>query len=274
MSIDLGDVVRLSYDHQAGGALADAGSATWTVTQPDGTLSGPVPAISTGTGLYRYDYLPVQVGRHTWRWLGTGTNPGAQTGAFSVRSAAPLDLIGLDVAKRALNFPPTFGDDDEELRDAIEAVTAVVEGEDGVGHAVVRQTVVERHDLRGTWAPVLGLGTYPVISLTSVEALGSSDIWSLDDLDVNPETGIVTVLSGVALHGLIRVTYLAGYTAIPPNITAAALLILQDYWQTQRGAKGAPRYAGQRDDEFAASDPPLIPRRARALLGAPLPRIA
>lgn len=268
MTVDLGDIYQLAYDHYVNGSLATAGAATWTVTLPDGTTTAPITATTTGTGLYRNDYAPTVAGRHLWRWVGTGANAGAQTGAFNVRSPAPLDLISLVAAKRALNIAPTSVADDEELRAAIEAVTAVVEGPHGVGHAVVRRAVTERHDLRGRAVDRLVLHEHPVIALTTVESLGSAaHTWTLADLDVDPGPGVVTVLAGRWLSGLLRVTYTAGYEAIPANLTEAAEMILQDHWATQRGNRGGPKFAGQRDDEFAAADPPLISRRARALLG-------
>lgn len=269
MNIDLGDVVVLTYDHYANGTLASAGAATWTVT-PDatGVPGAPFPATAATAGQYRDDHAPTELGRHVWRWVGTGANPGAQTGTFWVRSPAALELVSLAAAKQALNISAGHIADDEELRAAIEAVTAVVEGPHGVGHPVVRQTVVERHDLRGRAVGRLVLRTHPVIALTTVESLGSgAHTWTLADLDVDPDVGVVTVLAGRALTGLLKVTYTAGHAVIPPNLREAAEMILQDHWATQRGNRGAPKFAGQRDDEFAAADPPLISRRARALLG-------
>jgi hypothetical protein len=262
VSTDLGDLHQLAYDHYANGSLASAGAATWTVTLPDGTVTS-FAATATSPGVYRDLYQTVQAGTHHWRWVGTGVNPGAQSGTFDVRPAARLDLISLAAAKRALNIAETSTAHDEELREFIEAVTNVIEGPDGLGEVVARRAIVEDRTVPRASSTVT-LDGYPVISLTSVVDASGVDVYDVANLHADGPTGIVTVTAGPKLRGNLRITYVAGYTVIPANIAMAARMVLQDAWATQRGSRGGPRFAGQ--DESMAVEAPVISRRARQML--------
>lgn len=265
--VDLGDVYRLSYDHYANGSLATAGAATWTVTLPDGTTSS-FAATTTGTGQYRNDYTTVQAGRHVARWVGTGANAGAYSESFNVAAAASLDLMSLAEAKQHLNIASTAHD--EELRGFIEACTEVVE--ELAGETIARRTIVEARTF-DHFTTRLALHSVPVISLTAVSDLNGSQTWQVTGFHVDGATGIVTVLNGgTPLHGLVQLTYLAGYQVVPAKYTRAALIVLQDLWTTQRGSRGAPRYAGQGDPADMMS--PSVWRQVRELVGDPIPGIA
>jgi hypothetical protein len=59
------------------GAAADPDGVSVTVTPPDGvsvvrTLADGVVNEASAVGLFSYDYLIAQAGRHTVRWAGTG----------------------------------------------------------------------------------------------------------------------------------------------------------------------------------------------------------
>lgn len=268
MSFDLGDTVRLvAESRDAGGTLTNAASAALTITLPDGTTTSlAVANPPADTGQYTVDYTTVQAGRHGVRWVFTTPNS-AYTDAFDVREATPPLLLSLADAKAHLKLKNA--DDDDELRDWVEAVTAVVEYFAG---ACVRRTVVEDHDhLPVCGARSLVLRVTPALSLTSVQAIldGGAD-YAVGDLDLDGRTGLVRRLDGGRLLGPLRVTYVVGRSVITANITAAAKIILQHLWRTQRaGRRGGLAGGG---DDYSVTEPIpglgyAVPNRALELLG-------
>lgn len=267
MPFDLGDTVRLSAESRdAGGTLTNATTVALTITLPDGTTTSPVvtnpPAV---TGQYTVDYTTVQAGLHRERWVFTTPNSG-YTDAFDVRQATPPLLLSLADAKSHLNITSTSHD--AELRGWIETVTEVVEHFVG---AVVRRTVTELYDnLPIGGARQVALYTTPVISLTSVAAvLTGGDSYTVADLDLDGETGIVQRKDGGRMTGPLRITYTAGRATVPAPITAAARVILQHLWRTQHpSGSGRPQLGA---DDYAVTEPIAgigyaIPNRALHLL--------
>src|SRR5206468_2941706 len=107
-----------------------------TVTLPDGTTVSPaVTNPPAETGRYRCDYPTVQAGRHLVRWTST-TPTSAYTDMFDVRPTAPPLIVSLADMKQHLG--KSDPGDDEELREFIEAATAVIE--EHRGETVVRRT--------------------------------------------------------------------------------------------------------------------------------------
>ena len=269
MTYDLGDSVTLSYDHYVNGALANAGAATWTVTLPDGTATS-FTATASSTGQYRNDYATIQAGRHTWRWVGTGANPGAQTGSFNVGPAAALDLISLSDAKQQLNITSSTFDD--ELRAFIEAASKAAE--DHRNEVLARRTLVHHRVFSSTSSFVLP--RVPALSLTSVAAVDASRSWTVGNLHLDRTTGRVTVVSGPNLDGHLAVTYVAGYDAVPASFSLAVRIIVQHLWETQRGQLGVTRFAGSTDDANLLrfrSMTVFVPPRAQELLGDRCPMV-
>lgn len=257
--IDLGDVHRLTHTHTdpAGVNLVNAGTMTLTITRPDSTVV-TVPSVSpTSVGRYEYDYLTTQTGRHVARWAGTGTNPGAKVDVFDVRPADPGYVISLADAKAALN--QTGSEHDEELRSMVEATTVEIEAV--VGPVVVR-SYSEVHD----GGPLLVLRQTPVVTLTTLVPLYTGGATYLPaDMDLDPLTGIVRRLDGAWIYGPLRVTYAAGRSPVPANITEAAKIILSHKWETQRGHTGGRPGLGE-DTLPTPGLGFLIPRRAMEAL--------
>ena len=266
MSFDLGDTVRLTAEcRDAGGTLTNATAAVLTITLPDGTTTTPAvtnpPAV---TGQYTLDYVPVQAGRHTVRWVFTA--PGsAYTDVFDVRESAPPMLFSLASAKSKLDIPATSTGDDEELREFIEATTAAVEFFVG---PVARRTVqqVVQGD-RQAWV----LHTTPVLTVSAITPLQSwQQAIDVSALDVDTHTGILRRTDWLwFFSGDYRVTYSAGRAIVPPNVSLAAKLILQHLWRTNFGAA---RGVSSSDDFLATEQVPgfgyAIPNRALQLLQA------
>jgi hypothetical protein len=269
MPFDLGDTVRLTADSKnAGGTLTNATTVALTVALPDGTTASPAvtnpPAV---TGQYTLDYTTVQAGRHSVRWVFTTPNS-AYTDMFDVREASPPGIVSLADAKAHLNIGSSTTTHDDELRGWIESVTHLVEQYTGI---CARGTVVEDHDIQPSGVNALALRRTPVISLTSAAAiLTGGTSYTVADLDVDVRMGIVRRLDGGRMYGPLRVTYVAGRTVIPANITAAARIILAHLWRTQYGASRAGSAIGGGEDFLVTEQIPglgyAVPNRALQLL--------
>lgn len=292
---ELGDVIPLTIEiRDTTGTLANAGgTVTLTIGLPDGTSATPTVTNPT-TGRYQCDYVPTQAGRHSVRWVATGTNSSGYSDAFDVRPSDLGYIISLARAKAALNIPATKTTDDEELRGYVEAVTRVIE--DWRNETIVRRTIVERHDTSsvvnmrtdrvsdmgyeyGGTTRRLALMSSPVIALTEVKRVDGTYTWDPTQLDVDPSNAVVTVLNGPLFYGFLQVTYVAGYPIIPANYTLAAEIIVSHLWELQRQPSitpaGANLFGSDTGDAISAG--PIgfaIPNRAAELLGGRPPVIS
>jgi hypothetical protein len=266
--IDLGAVYQVAVDvADASGAPANPDSATLTITLPDGTTVTPAVPAPTSTGKVRVDYLTVQAGRHMWRLVTSGPTT-AYADVFDVRPASPGGIVSLADVRAQLNMGATETADDEELRGFIGAATGAVER--ALGRVVVRRSIVERQQV-GRAREVL-LRQVPVLSLTSVVAADGSATWDPAVMQVDGETGLLTVTSGESLTGAVDFTYQAGELIIPEDYQLAALIIVQHLWETQRGTMGVQ--LGGDGETYIAGRGFAIPRRAIELLGSQLPGVA
>ncbi|MFD0902336.1 head-tail connector protein [Actinomadura sediminis] len=272
---DLGAVVPLTLTvRDSTGNLADAGSVSVTVTLPDGATVVEGPVTSTTTGVYEYGYATTAAGRHVVRWVATGVNATASTDMFDVLAADPGQIVSLSDAKKHLNIPATSTTDDAELRDFVLAATAVVERYVG---AVARREHVETFD---GGRPDLVLSHAPVLSVSAVVEDGETVAASGYALDA-PSGVLRRVLAGAGSCwrggvGGVEVTYLAGRTSVPANVSRAALIIVKHMWDTQRGSGGSRPLLGE--SEAVALNPGgtgyAIPYRALELLGEPVAGVA
>ncbi|NJP73731.1 phage gp6-like head-tail connector protein [Streptomyces sp. C1-2] len=262
MPFDLGATARLTAQCvDPGGAPATAGSVAVTVTLPDGTEAAPAATETATSGTYQADYVTTVAGRHTVRWQ--FTDPAhAWTDVFDVWPEAPPAILSLADAKAHLNL--TTSRDDAEVRFWNNAATRAVEFYTG---PVVRRTVVEDHRV-GT-VPAVALAQTPVLEVTSVAALRSGGIaYDVGDLTLDAATGVLARHDGGPLTGPLRITYTAGRTVIAENITAAARIILEHLWRTQKAARGGLAGGGE---DYSVSEPIpglgyAVPNRALQLL--------
>lgn len=262
---DVGEAVPLRFETRTNGVPADADAVTLTVTLPDGTTATPTVA-NPETGVYAVDYPATAAGRHTVRWTATGS---AYTDVFNVRDQASLALISLAALKGQVNMDSTT--DDRELRTVIGAATGVIERH--LRQVVARRAVSELvRASRPVWA--VALRKTPVINLSAVASLDGLATWDVDDLAVDAETGIVTVLRGPALCGQLRFNFTAGMAVVPGHILEAAEIIAAHLWETQRmGLTRDPRAAV---DEYLTPSGQgyALPNRAIELLGGRPPVLA
>lgn len=267
--IDLGDTVPLTF-------TTASTSVALTIGLPDGTTVTPTPA-GPVSGAWSYSYVTTQSGRHTYRWVGTSPND-ASGDVFDVADLSAGGIVALNVAKKWLNKSLTATDDDDEIRDLLDATTPVVE--DVVGPVVVRQfSEVQQcgHSHRrynadtyhhGYYQPFYRrpsefvLGRKQAIALVSVlPVLTGGVTYDVATLDLDLPTGIVRRLDGGSFHGPLRVTYTAGFRVIPGNVRHGTKEIIRHAWETQRGHATARPGLG---DEDLVQTPSgfLIPRRA------------
>lgn len=250
---DLGDTVPLGVTirNASDVPVTPSGGPVLTITLPDATVVTPTPVPGT-TGVYTYDYVTTQAGRHAVRWTTTGPAT-AFTDAFDVDTTAPAMLFSLAEAKEFLNIRSTDTTSDEELRAMVAAVTAVVEAQ--VGPCVRRTVTATIYPTGNIYKPVVLPDTH-ILSLTSAATVTGTTI---DTTGWIAEDGIIRSAGTVYPYSLAMpwtpwtITYVVGRAVIPPNVILAAKEILRVAWASQRGPV----------DE---APPFLIPYRAGALL--------
>ena len=95
---DLGDTRRLSavYTVAANSPTAtDPTTLTFSMREPDGTVTtyvyggSPDQIVKNSTGNFHVDWLLAKVGRHSYRWIGTGAAAETDRGEFE---ALPGDI--------------------------------------------------------------------------------------------------------------------------------------------------------------------------------------
>jgi hypothetical protein len=265
---DLGDPITLSFVTSEGGSTVNPTTVTLTLTQPDGTTL--LPAVTTtSVGHHQVVVTPTQAGRHVFRWAATGAGARTHMDVFNVREATSQALVSITDVKAHLNKNDDV--DDEELRRTAEAATGVVER--------YRREIVARRsfteEFRATSSTRFLVGHYPVDSVTSLVRVDGSTTYDPANLVVDSSTGLVTVGSGPALSGHLRVVYVAGYVVVPPEFLEATAIIAAYLWGTQQQPGLGPRGPFATDDTVA---PPgmgfVIPRAAADLLGGRAPIVA
>ena len=265
MATDVGDIYPITVEtRDAAGVLANAGAVALTITLPDGTPTSP-SMTNTGTGVYSYDYPTAQAGRHTVRVVATGANSSAWQDVFTVQPTDSGALISLAEAKKQLNIATSTADD-EEIRDWIPVATPIIQRH--TGKTLIRATKVWRR--RDThWTDTLYVYR-PLISLTSIASYDGSVTYPVgaSDVDVDTDTGCLTSLTS-GWRGRLKVTVVAGAAVVPANYAAAARIIVQHLWTTQRGTKGGPRVGGMQDSMGVNMAGFAIPNAALELLGPP-----
>ena len=95
---DLGDTRRLSAAFTVAGnspPATDPTTLTFKMREPDGTVTTYVyvtdaEVVRDSLGNFHVDWLLAQVGRHTYRWVDTGTAAEADTGEFE---CLPGDIV-------------------------------------------------------------------------------------------------------------------------------------------------------------------------------------
>jgi hypothetical protein len=279
MAYDIGDQVDLEvYVYNDAGVLSSA-TVVLTVTLPDGTTS--TPSVSTpSTGRYTASYTPAVAGTFYVKWAATavGGVSGEDTvyeDSFTV-SAASNAFISLDEAKSFLNITDTA--DDDELLAYLEWACTLAERIADTDFS--RKTVTsEKHSVLRCTSSIV-LDHRPVLSVTSLSESGTA--LSASDYTVDNRWGVVYRQAGsyqdtewVQGRNNVTITYVTGWSIIPPEVRQATLQILEHLWENQRG--GSPLAGGFRDvSEFPQAGANWnVPNKARdTLLSYTPPAIA
>ncbi len=268
MSFDLGDAYPAALDvFDANGVLTNAATVVLTISLPDGTSVTPTVPAPSVTGQYRVTYLPPLSGRYSVRWLTTNPNTG-YTDAFDVAEQVPEQIIPLAEMKKLLGIDATDFTDDIAIRDMLASVTQALED--------YKNTITERYELGILgWlgGPRLRLLNTPVISLSTLiaESPGTT-VWNTANMYAEPDTGIVTVLSGPAVSGRVIATYTAGFQVIPRRYIEAGKTLFQHLWEARRGPGGVSGIIGAEElgdyRHFTG-----MPRKVTEMMGPPFPAV-
>jgi hypothetical protein len=181
-----------------------------------------------------------------------------------------MPLLTLQDAKAQMGITTTT--QDALLQTYVDAATRKVE--EYVGPVDPRE-VTERIPAPRSGTELIVLQTTPILSLTSLDQiLTAGHAYAVEDLDLDPATGIVQRLDGGRLHGPLRAVYQAGRTDIPADYQLAAQLLVQHLWRTRLGP-GRPGQGGA--DDFDVTQPTggygyAIPNRVLELLGPKPPQ--
>lgn len=183
-------------------------------------------------------------------------------------------MINLDEAKLQLNISPSNMTHDVELQAFVDAAIRAVEKYTGL-FGTVRTVSGEKHTA-GHWRS-LRLHHQPVQSVTSVARVDGTLTWTVADIDVDVDSGLLRVINGPLFSGLLTVTYEAGHAVVPENFNLAARIIVQHLWQTQRGAIAGGVRSVLEDsfgNQINLGRGYAIPNAALELLGEPIPVVA
>lgn len=274
MPYELGNVVPLTYTAQdTNGAPANATLCTLTIQRPwpDGTTDGPFTPTGVN-GVYTYNYLPTLAGRHTYRFLATGTpgpgvGVGAQPDVFDVVASTANGIISFTDAKAMLNIPANVTTFDAKLRQYIRSTTAFIERYCG---PVTVQQVTER--VYGGGIEIV-LRKPPVIQaplqLTAITALTPvltyGLTYDLTQLSVDWKAGILRHTAGLPfIYGPYDASYWAGRPIVPDEILLGNESILKHQWEQERGGAGKVGSYGTDDETIMWGF--AIPNRALEML--------
>lgn len=261
MPYDIADSVPIAWDvRDAAGALANATTATLTITLPDGTIATPaVTNPPASTGQYRVTYVPTLEGRYSWRAVTTVPDTAYQD-VFVVRGSVSPALLSLADAKSHLKIAAANTAHDDDLREYLEAATEIVESY--VGPVVARSHTARVRGYRCE-IPLPHTQVTAVTAITDVRT-GTTPI-TLSDLSINTSAGVISYKNGAAFpYGDMDITYTVGRSVVKANWTLAAKIIVKHNWETQLG--NLPSIQGDTPGYVVTGSGYLVPYRAISLL--------
>lgn len=240
--LDVGQAVILRFTVlDDSGAPDTPATAQLRITLPDRTVLTPTVALPPADeGQLQHSYTTTQYGRHVARWITTGPARG-YADVFNVADPSWTALVGLDQAKSRLNYDLDDNSDDDDLRGFILSASAVVEDIVGV---IAFRTVVETASGGGAYVHLV---QRPVAAVTQVKQDGV--VVDPADYTFSP-AGLLMRRSGTWTSGLrnIETTYVAGGSAVPPNVEDGVLDLIRINWRPKQGGNYAPFDGGVADD--------------------------
>jgi hypothetical protein len=277
--LNVGGVWQFALDvRDANGNLATPDTIALQIMLPTGQIITPtVPNPPASTGKLRYNYTTQMPGQH--KAAAQTTNPTTTwSDTFNVAEQFPPAILSLADAKECLGIDPLNHEDDQALRGMLAGVTWGVEQ---YLHMAVSLRTVTDHRYYGPpwggWYPLstfkIRLYTVPVVSLISlIPDNPNLQPYNMDDLSVDPNSGLVSVLTGPPVRGWLTFTYTAGSALIPYNILEGTKVFLQHVWETRRGPGGVSGVVGP--EELADyRHYTSLPRKACEWFGPPRPTV-
>lgn len=235
MSVIQGDVYAASYTAPA------AATVVLTVTAPDGTTSTP-SVVTTAAPVYTAMVPATQVGAYLLVWAASGAATDVFTDQFTV-TAASLALISYADLVDQLNISATDTTTTARLRRFIQSATDVVQNITG---PVLPSPQVRYFDggvsavtLPHKWVKSItsvvewwgGLTTYTLTEQTPGSSIGSYNyLW---DRATNKISRLIGGFPTVyfPIQNAVTVSYVAGMTTIPQDITDATGELIRHWWQ-------------------------------------------
>lgn len=278
MATTVGAPIRLTASFtDATGTLVDPTAVTLWLNLPDGT-STSLTAVKDSTGKYHYDYTPAQVGVFDFWFAGTGANAAVQpVDIFTVQPLSSTALISLADAREHLNKAPTSKDptssDDSEIRGFIASATDVVNAVCGYSRPTpfIELTTAKWNALTtpgNVYASIM-VRRLPLLTLTSITPRFYGTAFSLTGVQLDNTAGIIYLpmnTLSVAWGGPVDVAYVAGRATVPTVLQEACRIIVQGFWETQRGPSTGRQLMGGDDMVTAPGSGQLIPGRALEMM--------
>jgi hypothetical protein len=214
-------------------------------------------------------------GRHVARWTATNITGGAAQEVYEATwdvADRSRSIIGLDDAKTFLRI--SGSDDDEQLRDVLEAASDMCER---YTRKVWRRTTVTA-EIHSGGVDVIYLRQAPVVSVTTVVDTGVT--LAATSYTVDLPTGRLfygdTTFQGWWTPGQdnISVTYVTGPPSgiVPAYIRGGMLELVEHLWSSRRGGSNLPRKAAG-GDEFSNKFAHALPWRVQEMWGSPAPLV-
>jgi hypothetical protein len=274
--IDVGDALPgLTYTvTNTAGVAAAAASVALTIALPDGSTTAPSTA-TAATGVYTATYVTTLAGRHVARWVALTITGGASRQEYEQTfdvSSTSRSIVGLAEAKAFLRI--TGSDDDEQLRDVLEAASDMCER---YTRKVWRRTTVTA-EIHSGGVDVIYLRQAPVVSVTTVVDTGVTLAATSYTIDL--PTGRLfygdTTFQGWWTPGQdnISVTYVTGPPSgiVPAYIRGGMLELVEHLWSSRRGGSNLPRKAAG-GEEFSNRLAHALPWRVQEMWGSPAPLV-
>lgn len=157
-------------------------------------------------------------------------------------TAATAQPISLAQVKQHLRI--WHDDDDAYLTALCAAACATIEGPTGIGLAVLDSTWLQTMDSTVTSTVMIDLT--PVQSVEKIETQDSQGSWTVVDpahyrVNTDQRPALVSPVTSWPVHNAMRVTFKAGYRAVPADLIAALLLTVGYLYDNRAEDAPAPR---------------------------------
>ncbi|WP_062516485.1 hypothetical protein [Demequina gelatinilytica] len=232
------------------------GSATLTITQPDGTAFPSPPTPSASSSTFSAVFTPTQPGRHQLLW--THDDDTIVADIADVWPAQPRYLVSVQDALERLRLGAQAAksyDSIAMLGLYVAAATAIVENVTGPLLPDDKTWTCLGADVK---YDVLLPHTGIAVSTVTVDGVALV----ATDYTVDAAAGIISSGAFTSARSVV-VTYTVGSTTIPPQARLACLEVIAQMWQVSRQGL---REAGAVEETFTTPMGFALPKRAWEML--------